>query len=390
VEFRLYKVMIPESYNPSKKALKELTWASEYQVTVLEVVKNPAKTPFGFTTTRKNETVSADYVPQPGDVLIVYGESSALKRFSDEKGIQTLSKGEDEAYTLDTSRLAEVILTPHSQYINRTVKEIDFRDSYDLTILALKPQYKDAMKPEAERKLLYGDTLLVYGQWKDIDRLYEEIENTVVLSHNKDVKERTYSPVHTIIAGLILLFMVVMMVFQILPVSITVLIAAFLMIITRCIRQVDQAYRAVNWQTMILIACMLPMATALEKTGGMEVISDGLVSALGEIGPLVVMAGLYGIASIFSQFISNTATAVLLYPVAIITAENMGVSPYPMVMAVAFAASMAFATPVATPPNAMVMAAGKYKFLDFIKIGTPLQLIIGLCIVFLLPVFFPF
>ncbi len=382
--------MIPESYNPSKKALKELTWASEYQVTVLEVVKNPAKTPFGFTTTRKNETVSADYVPQPGDVLIVYGESSALKRFSDEKGIQTLSKGEDEAYTLDTSRLAEVILTPHSQYINRTVKEIDFRDSYDLTILALKPQYKDAMKPEAERKLLYGDTLLVYGQWKDIDRLYEEIENTVVLSHNKDVKERTYSPVHTIIAGLILLFMVVMMVFQILPVSITVLIAAFLMIITRCIRQVDQAYRAVNWQTMILIACMLPMATALEKTGGMEVISDGLVSALGEIGPLVVMAGLYGIASIFSQFISNTATAVLLYPVAIITAENMGVSPYPMVMAVAFAASMAFATPVATPPNAMVMAAGKYKFLDFIKIGTPLQLIIGLCIVFLLPVFFPF
>ena len=390
VEKYLHKVVVPESFNPSEKSLKELTWATDYQVTVLEVVRERSKTPLAFAKKRENEPVSADYVPRPGEVLIVYGERGAVNAFSDETGIRHLPREEDEEYTLDTSRLAEVILTPHSRYINRSIKEIDFRDSYDLTILALKPQYKDAMKPEAEKKLLYGDTLLVYGQWKDIDRLYEEMEDTVVLSHIKEVKERTYSPVHRLIAGLILLFMVVMMVFQILPVSITVLIVALLMIITRCIRQVDQAYRSVNWQTMILIACMMPMATALENTGGMELISDRLVATLGGIGPLVVMAGLYGIASIFSQFISNTATAVLLYPVAIITAENMGVSPYPMVMAVAFAASMAFATPVATPPNAMVMAAGKYKFLDFIKIGTPLQLIIGLCIVLLLPVFFPF
>ena len=390
VEECLKKIEIPDTYNTSGKPLKELKWSSEYNVTVLELMPESSKGSFSFPKAGKNEPVSADYVPEPGDELVVYAEKDALQAFSEETGIKIQEKEEDEEYSLDTSRLAEVILTPHSDYINQSLDEIDFRDNYDLTVLAVKPQYKDAVKPESGKSLVYGDTLLVYGQWKDIDRLYEAKENAVVLSHNRDAKERTYSPTQTLISGLILLLMVGLMVFQVFPVSITVLIVAFLMVITRCIRKVDEAYRSVNWQTMILIACMLPMATALEETGGMEVISEGLVSVLGEIGPLMVTAGLYAIASIFSQFISNTATAVLLYPVAIITAENMGVSPYPMVMAVAFAASMAFATPVATPPNAMVMAAGKYKFLDFMKIGTPLQLIIGLCIVLLVPVFFPF
>ncbi len=181
-----------------------------------------------------------------------------------------------------------------------------------------------------------------------------------------------------------------MMVFEILPAVITVVIAALMMLFTQCVRQTDHAYRSINWHTVVLIACMLPMATALENTGGIEFISEGLISALGGIGPLAVMAGLYAIASIFSQFISNTATAVLLYPVAILTAQQMGVSPIPMVMAVAFSASMAFATPVATPPNAMVMAAGKYKFLDFLRVGVPIQIIIAICIIFLLPMFYSF
>ncbi len=390
VEKYLHKITIPKHFNPSKKSLTELQWGSKYQITVLEAVSDSAVDAFSFGKRQKNQPVSADYVPKPEDELIVYGDPPDLNRFKEETEVQVADKEEEEAYSIDTSRLAEVILTPHSDYINKTITQIQFRDKYDLTVLALKPQYKNAVKPEADRKLVYGDTLLVYGKWKDIDRLYDEMEDTVVLSHEKEPRTRTYSPVHTLIAGGILLFMVFMMVFQVLPVSITVLITAFLMVITRSVRKVDQAYRGVNWQTIILIACMLPMATALENTGGIEVISDGLVNTLGDIGPMLVMAGLYAVASIFSQFISNTATAVLLYPVAILTAENMGVSPYPMVMAVAFAASMAFATPVATPPNAMVMAAGRYKFLDFIKIGSPLQVIIGVCIILLVPILFPF
>ncbi|MBS3970114.1 MAG: anion permease, partial [Clostridia bacterium] len=170
----------------------------------------------------------------------------------------------------------------------------------------------------------------------------------------------------------------------------TVVITALLMILTGSVRHTDQAYRSINWQTVVLIACMLPMATALEKTGGVAFMSDKLITSLGAVGPLAVLAGLYAITSIFSQFISNTATAVLLFPVAILSAQEMGVSPVPMVMAVAYSASMAFATPVATPPNAMVMAAGKYTFADFMKVGVPLQIIIGIIAVLVVPMFFPF
>lgn len=153
-------------------------------------------------------------------------------------------------------------------------------------------------------------------------------------------------------------------------------------------RQTDEGYRSINWQTVVLIACMLPMATALENTGGVAYMSEGLIILLG--WSYRVLAGLYIMTSAFSQFISNTATAVLLFPVAILTAEQLGVSPIPMVMAVAYSASMAFATPIATPPNAMVMAAGKYTFLDFVKVGVPLQLLIAIMAILLLPIVFPF
>jgi len=146
----------------------------------------------------------------------------------------------------------------------------------------------------------------------------------------------------------------------------------------------------VSWNIVILIACMLPMATALENTGGVAFIADAITSALGGAGPVAVMAGLYLVTSLFGLFISNTATAVLFLPVAILAGQEIGVSPLPLVMAVTYAASMSFATPVSTPPNAMVMAAGKYTFLDFMKVGIPLQIIIGLVVILVLPLFFPF
>jgi len=135
---------------------------------------------------------------------------------------------------------------------------------------------------------------------------------------------------------------------------------------------------------------MLPMATALENTGGVAFIADNITTALGTAGPLVVMAGLYIVVSLFGAFISNTATAVLFLPVAVLMATQLGVNPLPFVMAVAYASSMSFSTPVSTPPNAMVMVAGNYKFLDYMKVGIPLQLIIGIVVVLVLPIFFPF
>ncbi|MCD8511333.1 MAG: anion permease [Bacillus sp. (in: Bacteria)] len=226
-----------------------------------------------------------------------------------------------------------------------------------------------------------GKTLTCYHKKKN---------DTVVLKSSAEDTDLANQTDKSLVAGIILLGMLTAMVFEWVPAVVSIAVAALLMILTNCVRQTDQAYQSINWQTVVLIACMLPMATALENTGGVTFMSEGLIGSLGAIGPIAVLAGLYGITSLFSQFISNTATAVLLYPVAILTAEQMGVSPIPMVMAVAFSSSMAFATPVATPPNAMVMAAGKYTFLDFMRIGVPLQLIIAIVAVLILPLFFPF
>ena len=169
-----------------------------------------------------------------------------------------------------------------------------------------------------------------------------------------------------------------------------VIIAALLMVLTGCFRNVEAAYKTINWESVVLIAAMLPMSLALEKTGASAYISDSLVHGLGDYGPFALMAGIYFTTSLLTMFISNTATAVLLAPIALQSATQMGVSPVPFLFAVAVGASMCFASPFSTPPNALVMPAGQYKFIDYIKVGLPLQIIMGIVMVFALPLLFPF
>ena len=160
----------------------------------------------------------------------------------------------------------------------------------------------------------------------------------------------------------------------------------------------EAAYKTINWETIVLFAAMLPMSLALEKTGVSEMISGTLVSGLGSYGPLAVMAGVYFTTSLLTMFISNTVTAVLMAPIALQSAVQIGVSPVPLLFGVtvaasmcfAVAASMCFASPFSTPPNALVMPAGQYTFMDYIKVGLPLQIIMGVVMVFVLPLIFPF
>lgn len=386
----IHYVKINENSPIIGKSLQELAWPSVNYTTVLEIIKTKERNILKVQTRDKaiHIAAKAEHIIEKNDVLALYCEEDDLNMLIEEAGITKFQP--PDAMKIDDSKLAEVILTPRSGYINQTIRDIHFRDKYDLTILAIKHQYEDARRPKHNDRLLFGDTMLVHGEWKDINILHEEKTDTVVINSAQGPSSTIKDPVHSIVAGMILLAMIVLMVLEVFPAAITVVIAAALMLLTRCIRHTDHAYRSVNWHTVLLIACMLPMATALEKTGGIGFISDGLISGLGAMGPIAVMAGLYVITSIFSQFISNTATAVLLYPVAILTAQQMGINPVPMVMAVAYSASMAFATPVATPPNAMIMAAGKYRFIDFLKVGVPMQIIIAVLIIALLRVFYPF
>jgi di/tricarboxylate transporter len=182
--------------------------------------------------------------------------------------------------------------------------------------------------------------------------------------------------------------MMLLMTFKLVDAVTAVLLAALAMVLTGCVSMKD-AYTSINWESLVLIAGMLPMATVLEKTGGVELIANGLADSLGDMGPLVLMAGLFVITSVFSQVISNTATTVLLAPIAVGAAVEVGVSPYPYLMTVALAASTAFATPVASPVNTLVMGPGAYKFNDFVKVGVPLQILTMVVTLLSVPLLFP-
>ena len=164
----------------------------------------------------------------------------------------------------------------------------------------------------------------------------------------------------------------------------------FFAVLTGCLRNVEAAYKTINWESIVLIAAMLPMSVALEKTGASELLSRQLAQGLGSYGPVVLLAGVYFTTSLMTMFISNTATAVLLAPVALHAAVEIGASPYPFLFAVAVGASMCFASPFSTPPNALVMQAGQYAFKDYIKVGLPLQVIMGIIMILILPLLFPF
>jgi len=194
------------------------------------------------------------------------------------------------------------------------------------------------------------------------------------------------------VAACIMLLMIAMMVFDFIPVApvTAVMIAGVLMVLTGCFRSVEAAYKTINWESVVLIAAMMPMSVALEKTGASALISHSLVSGLGSYGPFVLLAGIYFTTSLLTMFISNTATAVLMAPIALASATETGLSPYPFLFAVTLGASMCFASPFSTPPNALVMQAGRYTFMDYVKVGLPLQVIIGVVMVFVLPLLFPF
>ena len=285
--------------------------------------------------------------------------------------------------------VAEVLLTPRSELIGRTLIEARFRTQYGLGVVGIMRKGEPLTGNLGEITLEFGDSLLVAGGWEHISRLQGEQTNFFVLTIPEEMDEVAPNRSRAPTALLILVAMLVIMTLNLVPAVTAVLLAAAALVLTRCLSMND-AYGSINWESLVLIAGMLPMATALEKTGGVEIIVNGLVDSLGGSGPLVLMAALFVLTSVFSQFISNTATTVLVAPIALGAAEGLGVSPYPLLMTVALAASTAFATPVASPVNTLVLGPGGYRFNDFVKVGVPLQLLAMAVTLLAVPVLFPF
>jgi len=285
--------------------------------------------------------------------------------------------------------IAEVLLLPDSKLVNKHVRESNFRTNYSLNILGIgrKNEYILSIK---DIKFQAGDVLLVQGTWDNIGLLNQEQNEWVVIGQPMEEAANVTLDYKAPLAAGIMFLMVVSLVFNVFPPVISVWIAAILTILTGCFRTPEEAYKTINWESIILIGAMIPMALAFEKTGISDLISGSLVTGLKDFGPFALLAGIYFTTSLLTMFISNTAVAVLVAPIAMQTAINMELSPYPFLMVVTIGASMCFASPFSTPPNVLVMSVGKYTFRDYVKVGLPLQIIMGVIMIFAIPLLFPF
>ena len=380
------------------KTIIDLDVRRKYGLNILEVRRGDiSQNRFLKTITQK--LAEPDTVMQEQDVLYVTGEVESVERFAEDYLLEMLDgHTTEEAAKANNSLdfydigIAEIVLMPSSNLANRTVKDADLRGKFNVNVLGIRRKKEYILQDLGNEKMHSGDVLLVQGTWQDIARLSKEDADWVVLGQPLNEAAKVTLDYKAPVAAAIMVLMVVMMVFDFIPVApvTAVMIAGVLMVITGCFRNVEAAYKTINWETIVLFAGMLPMSLALEKTGASEYISNSLVTGLGSYGPIVLMAGIYFTTSLMTMFISNTVTAVLMAPIALQSALQIGVSPVAFLFAVTVAASMCFASPFSTPPNALVMPAGQYTFMDYIKVGLPLQVIMGIVMVFALPLLFPF
>lgn len=325
-----------------------------------------------------------------GDVLLISGDTGAANRLVDAERAEPLPA--DEASFGRAKREAgvvEVLIPPESRLIGKTVREVAFRSRYGLTVLAVQRGQERLAGEINDTRLAFGDLLLLGGGWDQISALQKDPANLLVVRMPSELADVAPARHRAPLALAIGAGMLVLMTLNLVPSVTAVLIAALAMVLAGCVSMPD-AYRAINWQSLVLIAGMIPMATALDKSGGMALIVNGLMASFGGYGPVVLMAVLFVLTSLLSQVISNTATTVLVAPLAIGAAQGLEVSPYPLVMAVAIAASTAFSTPVASPVNTLVLGPGNYRFVDFVKVGMPLQLLAMIVALLAIPLIFPF
>ena len=326
------------------------------------------------------------------DVLLIDMSASDvdLRQFCGEQMLEPMVlRGEYFADQALDVGMAEVALIPDSEMMGKTVREIAFRTRFGLNIVGMKRDGKAMDGSVVDEPLQLGDILLVVGNWRQIALLAKRGRDFVVL--NMPVEVDDASPAHSQAPHAIfcLVLMVALMLTDEIPNPIAAIIACLLMGKFRCINA-ESAYKAIHWPSIILIVGMMPFALALQKTGGVDLVVKGLMDVAGSEGPYLMLGCLFVMCAAIGLFISNTATAVLMAPIALAAAKSMGVSPYPFAMVVAMAASAAFMTPVSSPVNTLVLGPGKYSFSDFVKIGVPFTVLVMVVCVLLIPVLFPF
>ncbi|MBF6597711.1 MAG: SLC13 family permease [Fermentimonas sp.] len=392
----IYRLEISKSSPLLKVDISELDLTKRYSIIIAEIHTR------NFTPLGKTISISlpeANSILTYNDVLYVIGEFKDVVIFAEENNLSFLDSHSGAEFDkphfagkfkFEEIGMAEVVLLANSRLNKSRVKNSGFRDNYNVNILGIQRNEKYIIQDVKDVRMHSGDMLLVQGTWENIERLNKQEPDVVVIGQPTVEASKVTISHKAPYAAAIVILMIVTMVFNWFPPVVSVLLAAVALILGGCFRTVRDAYKSINWESVILFAGMMPLATAMEKTGTSALVTESIVGSLGSYGPYAVLGGILFTTSLVTMFISNTATAVLFAPIALHAAFSMNVSPYPFLIGVAVAASMCLASPFSTPPNAMVMSAGRYSFIDYIKVGLPLQLIYLIVMIFALTLLFPF
>ena len=370
------------------KTLKELSIQKKYGVSIIEI-RNEKKSKLGLVKDVNQNMAKSSSTISVHDILYILGDEEKIEKFAHDYGLRKMKDVKIDFYDLG---LTEIVVMPTSNFAGLRIGEANLRKRFGINVLGVKRGEEYITDNLIAAKLHVGDMLLVQGEWTNLAHLTSDTSNWVVLDQPEKTADKVLLDYKAPVAAAIMLLMVAMMVFDFIPVApvTAVIIAGLLTVFAGCFRNVEAAYKTINWESIVLIAAMMPMSTALEKTGASALVSQTLVDSLGSMGPTALLAGIYFTTSLMTMFISNTATAVLMAPIALVAAQQVGVSPYSFLFAVTLGASMCFASPFSTPPNALVMKAGGYSVMDYVKVGLPLQIIIGVVMTFVLPLLFPY
>jgi di/tricarboxylate transporter len=377
LEDRLMLVQLPEDSPLAGITLAESRLGVAYGIGVLSII-------------RQGETL---LMPDPddrleaGDTLLVKGRREDLLTVDGLQSLRIESTTPPEISELESAEigLVEAVLSPHTTLTGKNLRQIHFRAKYGLNVLAIWREGHAFRTDLAEMALRFGDAFLLYGSRERIKLLGTE-PDFIVLTEEAQEKPRSNKAWLAIAIMVIVLLPVI---FGLVPIVIMVVVGVALMVLTGCLTM-DEAYRAIEWRAVFLIAGMIPLGIAMETTGAASFVATWMVELLGAYGPAIVMAGLFILTSLASQVMPNPAVVVLLVPVALNTASDLGVSPYPLAMTVAIAASAAFMSPVSHPANLLVMGPGGYRFSDYVKVGLPLTLVVLLVVMLVMPSIWPF
>jgi di/tricarboxylate transporter len=373
---RLLVVHVPQGSSLVGKTLTESRLGDAFGLSVVGIVRQE----------------STELAPAPnaqlmaGDTLLVEGRQEDLLTLHGLRNLELDSGEHINLPDLESEQigLVEVTLSPYTTLVGKTLRQLDFREKYGLNVVAIWREGKAIQTDLRDTTLRFGDVLLLYGQRDKVRVLGREPDFLVLSDSVQETPRLNKAPMALLIMGAVLLSVIVGW----LPIYIAAVIGATLVVLTNCLTM-DEAYHYIEWKAVFLIAGMLPLGIAMQQSGAAEFLAEGVVSVVGGLGPRAVVAALFIMAALGAQVMPTAAVAVLLAPIAMNTAADLGLSPYALMMTVAMSASASFLSPVAHPANVLTMGPGGYRFTDYIRVGLPMTLVVLVVVLFLLPIFWP-